>query len=245
MAIETLGRASFPSGRAVVIDTGMLSGEGKRQWAEWGVVVEGVPSGTFAVEGERVGEGDWADCWREVWVAFGSDRVTTSEKVGSVSVDFARLMFIDRHGIDAWRDDVALDGNADFVFWGRDAEALARAVDAPALGRGEWGWCDRPMDEIVALGERAERMKDERGWKLATDFRSHTHHFFVLAQARATHTGSGELELAGGRTCMFFTGWGDGVFPVFVDRGRDGKLVRIRVRLQTEDSERAMEAVNR
>lgn len=245
MAIERLGRASFPSGRAVVIDTGMLSGEGKAQWADWGVVVDGVPSGTFEVEGERVGEGDWAECWREVWVELAPDSIASSEKVGSVGVDFARLMFIDEAGIAEWRDDVALDGKADFVFWGRDAQALAHAVDAPPLGDGEWGWCDRAVDEIIALGTRAEQVKEERGWKLATDFRPHTHHFMVLAQARAAETGSGELELAGGRTCMFFTGWGDGVFPVFVDRDPHGKLVRIRVRLQTEDAEAAMEAVNR
>jgi hypothetical protein len=66
----------------------------------------------------------------------------------------------------------------------------------------------------------------------------------VLAQARASATGSGELELAGSRTCMFFTSWGDGAFPVFADRDASGKLLRLRVQLQTADSIAAMEQVN-
>lgn len=244
MAIETLGRVSFPSGRAVVIDTGMLSGDGREEWEECGVVAEGVPSGTFEVKGERVGEGDWADCWRAVWVEIASGTIARSDELGSAGVDFARLMFIDPEGIAAWRDDVSLDGKADFLFWGRDAEALARAVDAPPQGEGEFGWCDRPVDEIIALGTKAEETKTANGWKLATDFRPHTHHFLVLAQARTSATGSGELELAGGRTCMFFTSWGDGVFPVFADRDGSGKLLRLRVQLETDDSVAAMESVN-
>lgn len=244
MTIETLGSASFPSGRAVVIDTGMLSGDGKDAWAEWGVVAEGVPSGTFVVKGERVGEGDWSDCWRAVWVEIASGSIARSDALGTAGVDFARLMFIDADAIAQWRDDVSLDGKADFVFWGRDAEALAREVDAPPQGDGEFGWLDRPVEEIIALGTKAEETKAAKGWKLATDFRPHTHHFLVLAQARASATGSGELELAGSHTCMFFTSWGDGVFPVFADRDASGALLRLRVQLQTDDSIAAMESVN-
>ena len=128
--------------------------------------------------------------------------------------------------------------------WKGRAEALARAVDAPRLSDGEFGWVDRPVDDIIALGTKAEETKAERGWLLATDFRPHTHHFLVLAQARASNTGSGELELAGGRTCMFFTSWGDGVFPVFADRDAAGNLLRIRVQLETDGSVEAMEHVN-
>ena len=244
MAFETLGSASFPSGRAVVIDTGLLSGAGKDQWATWGVVAEGVPRGTFTVKAERVGEGDWAECWRAVWVEIADGTIAHSKQLGTAIVDFARLMFIDADAIKTWRDDVSLDGNADFVFWGRDAEALARAVDAPPLGDGTFGWCDRAVDEIVALGTRAEETRTARGWRLMTDFRPHTHHFLVLADARASATGSGELELEGSRTCMFFTSWGDGAFPVLADRDSNGNLLRLRVQLQTEDSVAAMHAVS-
>ncbi|MBX7077725.1 MAG: hypothetical protein K1X88_00975, partial [Nannocystaceae bacterium] len=58
-------------------------------------------------------------------------------------------------------------------------------------------------------------------------------------------TGSGELELAGARTCMFFTSWGDGVFDVWLDRDAAGRPLRLRVQLESDDSQSAMEAVNR
>lgn len=49
-------------------------------------------------------------------------------------------------------------------------------------------------------------------------------------------TGSGELELAGGRVCVLATSWGEGVFPVYVDRDRSGQAVRVRVRLRNDAS---------
>lgn len=248
MAIERLGTVSFPSGRAVVIDAGMLRGDHAASWRRLGVIAADMPAGDHAVLGERVGDGDWAECWRAVWVDLGDGEgrdVARTEHLGAVPVDFARLMFIDADAIASWSDEGSLDGRADFVFWGRDAAALAEAIGAAELPGEGFGWADLPLEDAVRRGTEAERLKAERRWLLATDFRPHTHHFLVLAQARRSDTGSGELELAGARTCMFFTSWGDGVFDVWLDRDAAGRPLRLRVQLESDDSQSAMEAVNR
>lgn len=239
--IETRGTVSFPSGRAIVVDTGLLAGGVD---ADVLVVVPGVPEGgTFDVVGTRVGTGDWAQCWREVSVVFSDAAVASSEEVGQVVVDCARLMFVDAVALDRWRDDDSLDGKADFVFWGRDAAQLAAAIGADELDEG-FGWRDLDVDECVRRGTEAERIKEERGWTLATDYRPHTHHYAVLAQARGSATESGVLDLAGSRLCMFFTTWGDGVFPVFRDLAADGTLVRLRIQLEASGVVEAMALVN-
>jgi len=242
MEPEVLGTVSFPSGRAIVVDTGLLSGGVDPDTL---VVATGLPEGgTFDVVGTRVGEGEWAQCWREVSVVFAPDlAVAQSVEIGQAVVDCARLMFIDAVALSQWRDDESLDGKADFVFWGRDAALLAAAIGAEELDEG-FGWRDLDVEECVRRGTEAERVKEERGWKLATDYRPHTHHYSVLAQARASATESGVLDLAGSRLCMFFTTWGDGVFPVFRDVAADGTLVRLRIQLETSAAVEAMALVN-
>jgi hypothetical protein len=89
-----------------------------------------------------------------------------------------------------------------------------------------------------------EQVKENRKLLLATDFRPHTHEYFAFAQVRATPTGSGTIDVGGALVCVFETTWGDGFFPVFRDLDERGRLARIRVGLQTEESERAMEAVD-
>lgn len=239
MAIETLGYASFPSGRAVLVDTGVLIELGEQAYTEHGAVLDGVKAGVLPIRGERVGgdDGDCADLWREIWLELGDGEVVASDEVGAVVVDCARLMFVDGDAAASWDDKGGFDGKADFLFWGRDAEALAAAVGAPARGEGQYGWCDLPVDEAIARGTEAERLKGERGWKLATDFRPHTHYYFLLAQARDSLTGSGTLDLESSKTCLFFTSWGDGIFPVIVDRDVHGAPVRFRVVFLMDDDD--------
>jgi hypothetical protein len=43
---------------------------------------------------------------------------------------------------------------------------------------------------------------------------------------------------------MFFTSWGDGVFPIYLDVDHDDQPVRIRIQLATEASNAAMRSVN-
>jgi hypothetical protein len=166
VTIERLGQASFPSGRVIVADTGTLSSDDADEWENQGVVVDDLPRGTFAVHGERVGEGA---PWRELWVELAAGAPAVEEFAGTVSIESGRLSFIDHDAIGAWRELAKDEG--------------------------------KPVAELIA-------------------------------RARDSSTGSGELELANGRTCLCLTGEGDGVFPVYVDRDHTGQVVRVRVRLQ-------------
>jgi hypothetical protein len=123
-----------------------------------------------------------------------------------------------------------MDGKADFVFWGRDAAEAARQAKAPALGDGEFGWRNLPADQAARLGIAVEEQR-QMGLRFATDFRPHSHHYYVMDQIRTTPTGSATLEVGGTRLCAFNTTWGDGCFPVFRDLDSQGALVRLRIEL--------------
>lgn len=94
------------------------------------------------------------------------------------------------------------------MFWGRDAADLATAVGAPALADGQFGWRDMDVAEVVERGTAAEKLRTERGWKLATDFRPHSHHWALLEIARAAETESATIDVGDLRGCLFFTTWG-------------------------------------
>jgi hypothetical protein len=244
MQIEELGCVGVPSGELALYDVGLAGSLPAEQLATWMVVCADVPRDRpLRVIGARLGRGRFERCWDWVAVECGPGPVASSDPLGEATVDFARLLWIDRRGVDAWEHERSLDGKADFVFWGRDAEALAAAIDAPATDEGH-GWIDLEIAECITHGTRAEELKAARGWRLATDFRPHSHHYLALAQLRATPTESGTIDVGGAPACLFATTWGDGVFPVFADRDAAGALVRVRVQLATAASEEAMESVN-
>jgi hypothetical protein len=198
------------------------------------VAVTGVQADRpLAILGERMpSDGPDAGRWRSVWLeCLPGGEVVRSELAGTVAVDEARLMFTDVDALGQWQHEQPLDGQADFVFWGRDAERVARATGAADLGNGQWGWVDLPVRETVQRGIAVEEMRDQNSYKLATDFRPHSHHFLVMRQVRATPTESGTVEVGGVRVCTFMTSWGDGFFPVFRDVDAGGRLVRVRIDL--------------
>jgi hypothetical protein len=143
-------------------------------------------------------------------------------------------MAVDVDKLAAWDDRNSRDGNADVVFWGRDAAAVAAEFGADTIRfAGEtdlFGWADLPFDDARERTEtlRAVRSDDRR---FAVDFRPHTHHWQVMRDVRAARTKSGVLELAGARLCMFMTTWGDGAFPVLADLDSIGRLLRVRIEL--------------
>lgn len=198
------------------------------------VAVIGVPADrSLAVLGQRMpSDGTDAGRWRCVWLeCMPSGEVARSELAGTVAVDEARLMFADVDALGQWQHEQPLDGQADFVFWGRDAEQAAHAAGAADLGNGQWGWVDLLVRETVQRGIAVEEMRDEQGYKLATDFRPHSHHYLVMKQVRATPTESGTIEVGGTRACTFMTTWGDGFFPVYRDLDAEGRLARVRIDL--------------
>lgn len=239
---EALGEVTVPSGVLRLFDVGALALVARGHLTEVpDVRVGGLPvDRPLQVVARRIAEGRFAGEWDFFRVLVSDAAPAVSEPAGDVIVDFARVLFADSSIGQHWKHDEAIDGRADFVFWGRDAEALATAVGAPRLDAGTFGWVDRPVDEVVAAGGNAEALKAASGFKLATDFRPHSHHYQALALARASPVQAASLDVAHLRVCLAFTGCGDGVFPVFVERDAAGGLCGVRVQLFTADADEAL-----
>lgn len=242
-AAERLGEITVPSGTLAVFDVGLV-GYLPRPALEPALVTASVPSDrALPVVGRRVGKGRFADCWDHVAVKLGDGEVAASKKLGEAGVDFARLVCMDHGALDHWKHEDSLDGLADFVFWGRDAAQLAHAMNAKANKEG-YGWTNLPVDEAEARALQADKLKAAHRWLLAMDFRPHSHHFHALAAARQSPRGAGTIEVGGAKVCLFFTSWGDGVFPIYLDLDHEQRPVQVRVQLATADANAATRAVN-
>jgi hypothetical protein len=218
------------------IDLALEYGRGAGEFMFHGisvVAIAGLPRDRkLPVRGQRMPGDDDPDRWRHVYLECRPNTpVARAELIGSVAVDKARLMFADVDALGEWKHEEPFDGLADVVFWGLDAAALAAEAGAPRRSGSEFGWSDLPVDEAADRALRLQDLRDARGWKLALDFRPHSHHYQMMAQVRSSPTGSGTLAIgpSGAMFCLFRTTWGDGYFPVYRDLASDGSLVRVRV----------------
>ncbi|WBC14891.1 hypothetical protein O7600_28085 [Micromonospora sp. WMMA1998] len=198
------------------------------------VAVDGLPAGTVPVRAER-SDGPW-DGWSQIIVRVRDAPVATTVDAGMVGVDAARLAFADADALASWRHEEPLDGLADVAFWGVDAPTAAREFTAEPLAapgdEGSYGWTDLPLRSALRRATTVQAWRDaEPGRKLAVDFRPHSHHWEVMRQVRASDTESGTLTLGDAQILFAMTSWGDGVFPVQVDRDAAGDLLAVRVTL--------------
>ena len=202
----------------------------------WAAVVSGVPQlRLLPIFGERMQTEQDCGRWHVVYVECQpGGAISRSEFAGHAMVDKSRLMFADANALGDWKQEECLDGRADFVFWGKDAAQLAALAGAKDLGDDEFGWVDLPVDEAVERGTAAEALRDQRGIKVATDFRPHSHHHQVMQQVRSSPTESGVVSVGKAKMCTFMTTWGDGIFPVYRDLDASGQLIRIRIHLGNE-----------
>jgi hypothetical protein len=196
----------------------------------WAAVVEGAPvNRSLCVVGERMPAPD-QDKWKRVVAECNTQcAISRSEKVGHVAVDYARLMIADFDALGAWHHEDSLDGLADYIFWGRDAEKVAQACKAPRLTADEFGWINVSEALAQERGTAVEEHRQEHGLKLATDYRPHSHHWQVMRTARTSPTESGTTKVGGVIVCNFMTTWGDGIFGVYRDLSSSHELVQIRI----------------
>jgi hypothetical protein len=193
--------------------------------------------GVPVVPAEPAAPGDKAPPTEIPVGAPGRRAIAHARKLGEAAVDFARLICMDRAAIDHWQHEDSLDQLADFVFSGRDEAALAKALGARRLPHGDGhGWLDLPLAEAEAKADRAAQLKAEHRWLLTTNLRPHSHHAAAVAAARASPGGAGVLEVGGARVLLFFTSWGDGVYPVYLDFDHDARPVQIRIQLAPVDA---------
>lgn len=218
------------------VDLALQNGSGAGEVQFHGVgaaVVAGIPTARqLKVCGERA-SGPQSDRWKTVTVECNPDlEIERSEIVGSIGVDYARILIADVDSLGSWQHEESLDGMADFVFWGKDAEKLARSVKAPSLDQEQFGWLNIEQGLALELGNAAEESRKRNGYRLATDYRPHSHHWRVMKASRTTPTESGMTEVGGTTVCNFMTTWGDGVFDVYRDMTSNKELVQIRVEMQ-------------
>ncbi|HET9993601.1 MAG TPA: hypothetical protein VFQ65_33920 [Kofleriaceae bacterium] len=240
---EKLGEVTAPSGKLAIFDVGLFPFL-PRDTLEPALVTCEAPARALPVLGRRVGAGRFAECWDYVAVRFSPHPVASSRKLGEAGVDFARLMIIDYAALAAWQHEDSLDGKADLMFWGRDAALAARRITAPPTREG-YGWTNLTVAAATAKWDQLERVKAENHWLLASDLRPHSHHFHALSAARASKQGAGTVAVGGATALLFFTSWGDGVFPIYLDSDADDRPVQLRVQLNTAESNAALRAVNR
>ena len=193
------------------------------------------------VFGVRLEGGEFKGLWQAVFVEIqpGVEAARTLE-IGSVVVDTARLVLADADALGSWVHDEPIDGLADFVFWGRDAEAAAAATGAPARGEGTFGWVDLAYAAAVERGMEVEDHLDEHDLVFATDFRPHSHHHRMLAQMRGSPSECGTLELGAATLVGVFTMWGDGQFPVVLDVDSEGRPTRCAIYFATKQAMMAL-----
>ena len=66
---------------------------------------------------------------------------------------------------------------ADYVFWGRDAEQVAFAFNAPRLESGEYGWLNLPEDHARERGLVVQEYREKNPLRFADDYRPHSDHW--------------------------------------------------------------------
>lgn len=210
----------------------------------WAPLLANVPtSRPLRVFATRVDDGAHAGRWRHVELEVRPGEAASTEDIGDVPVDCARLGFADAEALAAWQHDESFDGKADFVFWGRDAAEAAATSAAPALPDGQYGWLDMDVEQVVSLGTAVEALRAEGDLEFATDFRPHSHHYRMMQQVRASPLEAGTLQVGDSTMCGFMTSWGDGVFRVERDIDAAGETLTLRVLLE-ETGTRNMAAAN-
>lgn len=230
---EVLGSITCPSGSVAIFDIGLL-GFLPREAMEPAIIRADVPSDRpLDIVGYRVGKGRYADCWDRVVVKLTDGEVTHWVKLGEAGVDFARLICMDYRALDDWKHEDSLDGKADVVFTGRDEKFAAKSTGAKPTGEG-YGWSNLSLEAADAKQLDIDKRKAAAKWAISIEFRPHSHHYYAVAEARKSKLGAGTIDVGGAQVCLFFTSWGDGVFPVFVDLDAAEQPVQVRIQLATD-----------
>lgn len=209
------------------------------------IAISGLPTDReFEVVAKLMENEEFSEFWSSITVEIDSEKkIEKSDKIGVVAVDWARLITIDKDALGRWEHEKPLDEKADFVFWGRDAEEVAKHFKATKIDDTVYGWEGLAVNEVRAVGESVEEYRDKRRLKVATDFRPHSHHFLMMEQLRSSDFESGVLQVGDAVACAFMTSWGDGFFPVYRDFDKKGNLVAVRIELGTEESMEALRSV--
>ncbi|MEV4481865.1 hypothetical protein [Micromonospora coxensis] len=181
--------------------------------------------------------GEWG--WSQIRIGLRERPAVAVHRLGSIGVDHARFVFADADALGSWVHDDPLDGLADVVFWGRDAEQVAAEFGAQRTGTpGDdgYGWLNLPVrDAYARAAALADRRKAAPPRMFAFDLRPHSHHWQVMKGVRAAQNEAATVEVAGARIMMAMTSVGDGFFPVDLDIDAAGYPVAVRISVSSDD----------
>jgi hypothetical protein len=202
----------------------------------WSVAVGGLPVGRpLDVIAQPMPAGEFEGRWEWMDVVIDAAApVHRSDGVNGFMVDYGQILFAGLGPLGAFRMWESLDGLADFVFRGRDAEALAKTVGANRLSDHEFGWLDVPDGEIGARAKDVQARIERDDLGVSVDYRPHCNLERLNAQVRTSELEIGTLVLNGARVLGGSNSWGDGIFRVSRLFDQGGRLVRVRVELGTE-----------
>lgn len=196
----------------------------------WAVAVAGLPKNrSLPLIATPMPEGDFEGRWRSIDIVINETAaVSKSVTTMGVMVDHGQLICADLEAFGEFKMWESLDGLADFVFWGPDAEVIAKKFNARELDSEEFGWLNVPIDEI---GKHAQAVQDyvyEHKSRVGSDYRPHCNLEKLNSQIRNSESEAGQIQLGDSVACGFSNRWGDGIFEVIRDFDQAGKLVRIR-----------------
>ena len=211
----------------------------------WVGAVGALPNKPLTVRGRRHDYGGNVGVrWAEVSIEVSRKSVASSVQVGYVAVDHGLILLGDAEALGGWRHIEPLDGLYDVAFWGRVGEAVSGDLGAPPLPDG-WGWRDIGSEEA---NRRLQQVRSRLGpdsahGRLALELRPHSHLYRVMEQIRSGPPEAGTVALDGATLVGLSTSWGDGLFPIWVNRDKEGEVVAIRLELGSEKRRQMMEAI--
>ncbi len=171
-------------------------------------------------------------------------KISDKETVEGVMVDYGQLMLSGLGPLGHFRMWESLDGLADFVFKGRDAEALAKEMKANNLGDGHYGWKDLPDESISSKAQPVQQRIDAENLAINVDYRPHCNLEKLNAQIRDGEGRTAQIVLDGNNVVGFDNRWGDGIFALSRCLDRNNEVVRIRIELGTEKRQQLVREIN-
>jgi hypothetical protein len=211
----------------------------------WAVAVGGLPAGpTLRIEASPMPQGEFAGRWRTIDVVIDADAaVAQSLPVQGVMVEHGQMICADLEAFGAFRMWETLDGLADFVFWGKDALAIAEKFQASRLDDCNFGWVNVPDARMHTYAQPVQDWIKSQRLHAGVDYRPHCNLEKLNAQIRDRELEAGQLELAGAQACGFRNRWGDGIYTVIRDFNAGGRLVRIRLDVGNEETQSRLRRV--
>lgn len=200
----------------------------------WAVAASGLPSDRpLTVTAPVLPDGEFANRLRHIDIVVDEGEIVQRQSVTGVMVDHGQFLFSGLAPLSVFEAGRSKDGLADYVFWGDDAHAVAEEFGAKKLGEEHFGWVDLPTESIGGKARPLQKWIAEHSLRVGVDYRPHCNLEALNTQIRSSSERTGEIQLAGARVVACDNRWGDGVFEVSRMLGGDGRTLRVRVELCT------------